>query len=169
MKLAHFLLSPTLLSQTSDPIDTGGGMTRRLFIKRTGGATVATIVAWNLAAGSAKANPSGHAQSTSCTTDLISIEVLLNQQTNIQSPGIYTTKQQALDEGRIRLAQLLGAVFGTRNPVNGCIDGKTRCADLVPNAGPLAPLVTAIQAGSKWKYVIDVPSTGTWLEIRFWK
>ena len=58
MKLAHFLLSPTLLSQTSDPIDTGGGMTRRLFIKRTGGATVATLVAWNLSTQRARAEVS---------------------------------------------------------------------------------------------------------------
>ena len=51
------LIRPPLLNQASESGSSSGGgnsVTRRTFIKRTGGATVATLVAWNLQV--AKAN-----------------------------------------------------------------------------------------------------------------
>jgi hypothetical protein len=55
-----FLLPPSRLDQPFDGENEGGGgamssMTRRKFLKRSGGATVAAFVAWNITANSAKA------------------------------------------------------------------------------------------------------------------
>jgi hypothetical protein len=57
----QFLIRPVQLSQAFESNSSSGGsesgeITRRRFIKRTGGATVATLVAWNLASNSANAN-----------------------------------------------------------------------------------------------------------------
>ncbi|MFC7339382.1 hypothetical protein ACFQY0_19475 [Haloferula chungangensis] len=54
MNTSNFLPPPVRLSQAFDGV-AGGGVTRRLFIKRTGGATVASIGAWNLSTTSATA------------------------------------------------------------------------------------------------------------------
>lgn len=52
-----FLPPPVLLSQAfENDRSGGGGITRRSFIKRTGGATVATMIAWNLTVNEARAN-----------------------------------------------------------------------------------------------------------------
>jgi hypothetical protein len=57
-----FLIRPTQLNQafesnsSSGGSDDGNGVTRRTFIKRTGGTTVATLVAWNIQNTKARAN-----------------------------------------------------------------------------------------------------------------
>jgi hypothetical protein len=56
MNNRSFLPPPIRLSQAFENGDSGGGgITRRTFIKRTGGATVATMIAWNLATNEARA------------------------------------------------------------------------------------------------------------------
>jgi hypothetical protein len=60
MNANEFLPPPVRLSQASDLEKFSGGasgseITRRSFLKRTGGATVATLVAWNLASKQAEA------------------------------------------------------------------------------------------------------------------
>lgn len=55
-----FLPPPVRLSQVFECDHSGGGgITRRSFIKRTGGATVATMVAWNLTVNEARAQGDG--------------------------------------------------------------------------------------------------------------
>ena len=55
-----FLPPPVRLSQAFENGESGGGgVTRRSFIKRTGGATVATMVAWNLVTNEARAEEGG--------------------------------------------------------------------------------------------------------------
>lgn len=55
-----FLPPPVRLSQAFESEHSGGdGITRRTFIKRTGGATVATMVAWNLTINEARAQGGG--------------------------------------------------------------------------------------------------------------
>ncbi|MFC7339513.1 hypothetical protein ACFQY0_20140 [Haloferula chungangensis] len=58
MSKSNFLPPPVRLSQAFDESG-GGGMSRRLFIKRSGGATVASIAAWNLTATAARADEPG--------------------------------------------------------------------------------------------------------------
>lgn len=61
-----FLPSPVRLNQAFEGDRSGdGGITRRTFIKRTGGATVATMVAWNLATNEASAQGSGEGSAAS--------------------------------------------------------------------------------------------------------
>ena len=63
-----FLIGSAQLNQASESQESGGsggGITRRSFIKRTGGATVATIVAWNVAANTASAENGGASHSAS--------------------------------------------------------------------------------------------------------
>ncbi|HEY8961565.1 MAG TPA: twin-arginine translocation signal domain-containing protein, partial [Luteolibacter sp.] len=59
----HFLIRPVQLNQAFEHEKaTGGGgndVTRRTFIKRTGGATVAAMVTWNLATLEARAEEGG--------------------------------------------------------------------------------------------------------------
>lgn len=60
-----FLFHPSQIQQAfesnSSSGSSGNEITRRSFIKRTGGATVATLVAWNLITNNAKASTPGHA------------------------------------------------------------------------------------------------------------
>lgn len=55
----QFLIRPPQLNQAAESSDLSGGsssnLTRRTFIKRSGGATVATMVAWNLQTTNARA------------------------------------------------------------------------------------------------------------------
>lgn len=56
----QFLPPAVRLSQAFECDDSrGSGITRRTFIKRMGGATVATMVAWNLTANEARAEGDG--------------------------------------------------------------------------------------------------------------
>jgi len=72
MNANKFLPPPIRLSQAFEPGKFSGGasgaeITRRSFMKRTGGATVATLVAWNLALKDARAeNANGDSSPTSC-------------------------------------------------------------------------------------------------------
>lgn len=60
----QFLIRPSQLNQAFEANNSSGsgetsGVTRRSFIKRTGGATVATLVAWNLTVIQARATGAG--------------------------------------------------------------------------------------------------------------
>lgn len=60
----QFLIRPAQLNQAFESNSSSGGgdgsdLTRRTFIKRTGGATVATMVAWNLTMNEARAQGDG--------------------------------------------------------------------------------------------------------------
>lgn len=57
MNHSRFLPPPVRLSQAFEGETGSDGISRRTFIKRTGGATVATMVAWHLSAIDAQANP----------------------------------------------------------------------------------------------------------------
>jgi hypothetical protein len=66
-----FLIGSSQLNQAFESNITSGGSTdgdyttRRTFIKRTGGATVATVIAWNMQVATAKADDESSSASAS--------------------------------------------------------------------------------------------------------
>jgi hypothetical protein len=101
MNANRFLPPPVRLSQAFESEKFSGGasgseITRRSFIKRTGGATVATLVAWNLASRTADARvelesegllPLGHSYSDSYNTPnwKIRVEALAEDDVTLRS------------------------------------------------------------------------------------
>lgn len=157
-------------------------LSRRGFLKRSGGATIATALSWGLAnhkVGAEEEYDHSH-PGESCPQDLISKEVEISRTLIRDSkPRVWVLESDAMAAGLKRARDFIsletidipGYPSKTRNPVTDYTCNKEKVNRWYPfGLGPVASeiVTTHLEASGRFSYKINLDVSG-WIVLLFWE